>query len=66
MTDLIPPKLAAKRLCVAASTLAAWRCRGCGPKFVRCGRAIRYEAAEIEAFVERNRRRHTTCIGDNG
>lgn len=42
---------AARRLRLSPSTLANWRAAGTGPAFCRIGRAVRYDAAEIEQFV---------------
>ncbi len=46
---------AAEILSISARTLQSWRSRGCGPVFVRLGRAIRYRAEDLETFVRRRR-----------
>jgi predicted DNA-binding transcriptional regulator AlpA len=35
-------------------TLERWRITGCGPRFVRCGRSVRYKKSEVQAWLERN------------
>jgi hypothetical protein len=46
-------KAAADRLGISAGTLRNWRANGKGPAFVRIGAAIRYEVADLDAFVQR-------------
>lgn len=45
---------AARLLSISMRTLQAWRVSGHGPRFVRCGRAIRYRRIDLLAFVEIN------------
>lgn len=59
-TPLLCPKAAARHLGVSHLTLADWRYRGVGPRFVKCGRIVRYELAEIEAFKDDHRYTSTT------
>jgi predicted DNA-binding transcriptional regulator AlpA len=35
-------------------TLQDWRVRGCGPKFVKVGRSVRYRLEDVQAFVNEN------------
>lgn len=42
---------AAARLNLKVHTLAAWASRGEGPPFVKLGRAVRYPADELAAWV---------------
>lgn len=51
MEALITTQEAARRLSLSPGTLRNWRCRGCGPTFVRIGGAVRYRALDLEAFV---------------
>jgi predicted DNA-binding transcriptional regulator AlpA len=46
------PRAAAAFLGVAVATLADWRCKGQGPPFKRLGRAVVYDLAEINAWME--------------
>lgn len=45
---------AADLLNLSIRTLQAWRSRGCGPAFVRAGRAIRYRHQALHAWIEEN------------
>lgn len=46
---------ASTRLCIAIPTLRRWL-RQRRLAYVRCGRALRIEVAEIQRFIARNRR----------
>ena len=48
---VLKTKDAAERLQVSRRTLERWRRVGCGPQFVRFGRAIRYRLEDLEAWV---------------
>ena len=55
---------AASYLGLAASTLEKMRLRGTGPEFVRLGgRAIGYDLAMLDAWIERQRRTSTSDSG---
>jgi hypothetical protein len=54
---------AANFLGLKPKTLNQWRWRGFGPAFVRCGRACRYEVAELQRFIAANR---STSTADTG
>lgn len=53
-------KQAAERLTLSPNTLEVWRCRGDGPPFVKLGRAVRYRASDLDAYVERRTRNNTS------
>ena len=63
MTDTKPlhltPREAADRLRTSANTLANWRTKGGGPRFIKLGRKVLYPVAEIEAFEQRGLRQST-------
>lgn len=59
-TCLLTTKQAAQYLCLEPQTLEVWRGRGKGPAFVKIGALVRYERLELDAFIERNRRRNTS------
>lgn len=42
---------ASEYLGLAVSTLNKWRCHGCGPVFIKMGRAVRYRVEDLEAFM---------------
>lgn len=54
--ELLDTRQAAERLGLKNhGTLEVWRCTGrYDLKFIRVGRLIRYDAAEIERFLKRN------------
>ena len=45
---------AAELLGVSTRTLQAWRSQGCGPPFVRVGRAIRYRRRDLLSWIQNN------------
>ena len=51
---------AAAVLNLAVPTLRRWRWAGCGPRFAKIGRAVRYDPAELWAYIEAQTRRSTT------
>jgi hypothetical protein len=53
-SELLDERAAALHLGgVAPATLRNWRSRGVGPAYVRIGGVIRYQRADLDAFVER-------------
>lgn len=50
----------ASRLRVRVTTLANWRVRGDGPRFIKMGRKVLYPMVEIEAFEQRQLRASTS------
>ncbi len=55
---------AAALLNIAVPTLRRWRWSGDGPRFAKIGRAVRYDPAELRAYIERQTRRSTSDTGD--
>lgn len=55
-SGLLPPKQAARLLSVSIRTLEEWRKKGYGPEFIRAGRSIRYRLADVEAWIERQKK----------
>lgn len=49
---LLDPKAAALFLGLSEWTLAEWRCKGNGPRFVKLGNRVRYTPAVLAAWVE--------------
>jgi predicted DNA-binding transcriptional regulator AlpA len=41
----------AERLGVSRSTLQSWRYAGRGPRYLKIGRLIRYQAGDVEAYL---------------
>lgn len=50
--NLLDPPAAAQRLGLVPGTLANWRFRGIGPRFVRVNRQIRYDPRDLDAWVD--------------
>jgi Helix-turn-helix domain len=51
--DRLTEKAAAEYLDIPAGTLRNWRFVGKGPAYFRIGSAVRYEVADLDAFVQR-------------
>ena len=49
---------------VEVSTLRCWRSIGKPPRYVKVGAAVRYDLADIEAFIEAGWRNTTTTLLD--
>ena len=60
---LLTEKEAADYLNVAPATLRRWRWASRPPRFVKIGAAVRYDPADLEAFIEAGRRTSTTDPG---
>lgn len=41
-------------LFLSVRTLQTWRSKGCGPAFVRAGRAVRYRRCDLVAWIDLN------------
>jgi predicted DNA-binding transcriptional regulator AlpA len=54
---------AASLLNLAVATLRRWRWAGYGPRFVKIGRAVRYDPAELRAYIQRQTRASTSDAG---
>lgn len=49
--NLLTDDQVAAILGVKPHTLAVWRCKGIGPKFIRIGRRIRYPEPGLDEFL---------------
>jgi len=54
---------AARILAMQVTTLRRWRWSGKGPRFVKIGAAVRYDPADLTAFIEAGRRNSTSDPG---
>lgn len=55
LPKLMTPEQVADLLGVTPHTLAVWRSeKRYDFPYIKCGRLVRYRAADVEAFVERN------------
>ena len=57
---LLTEKQAGEFLRVEVKTLQYWRWKGGGPQFIKIGRLVRYQPADLQAFIDANRK-HNTC-----
>jgi Helix-turn-helix domain len=54
---LVSPKELSKMWDMPESTLRYWRCAGIGPTYVKLGGGIKYDLADVEAYVRANKRK---------
>jgi predicted DNA-binding transcriptional regulator AlpA len=59
-TGLVRETEAARVLGLSVRTLQKWRWSGRGPKFLRLNGAVRYDRADLEAFILSARRTSTS------
>lgn len=52
--ELMTPKEAGKYLKTSIVTLAVWRHKEKGPKFIRTGRHIKYAKEDLDAYLRDN------------
>ncbi len=53
---------AAHKLRLSVKTLRRWRWAGKGPRFLKLGAAVRYDSADLSAFIEAGRRTSTSAL----
>ena len=53
----------ALRLGIAAQTLAVWRLRGIGPRFLKLGSRVMYDPQDVSAWLNSRRRESTSDDG---
>ena len=59
-SHLLSDKQAAAVLGLAPNTLAVWRCTGrYNLPYVKAGRLVRYQAADLREFIQRRTASHT-------
>jgi predicted DNA-binding transcriptional regulator AlpA len=56
LPDYLDTKQAAGLCNLSHQTLAQWRRAGCGPAFIKLGRAIRYKRTDVEAWIASKQR----------
>ncbi len=59
-TPLLKEDDAAAILNIEVATLRRWRWAGKGPRFIKVGHAVRYDQADLEAFIQVGRRWSTS------
>jgi predicted DNA-binding transcriptional regulator AlpA len=60
LAPLLSTEQAATLLGLARQTLAIMRVHGRGPRYVKLGRRVFYDPADLSAWIEANKRRHTS------
>jgi hypothetical protein len=55
LQSLLKAKFVSEQLCVTEGTLAKWRLYGTGPNFIRVGRRIAYDPADVAAWLDARR-----------
>jgi hypothetical protein len=66
MTALLSAAVAAERLGVAKQTLAIWRVRGVGPRYVKVGARVLYAPDDVDAWIDSRKRASTSDRGTSG
>lgn len=59
MVKLVDTKTAAELLGLKVEGLQAFRSRGGGPRFVKLGKLVRYDVADLEAYINGCKRAST-------
>ena len=57
LPELLTETQVSRILNVSINTLRYWRYCGDGPNYIKMGRLVRYHAAELESYVQRQ-----TCV----
>lgn len=70
MSDIVTPAnlrptAAATYVGLAVPTLAKLRVTGDGAPYSKIGRAVIYAVADLDAWLEANKRKHTAELGDH-
>lgn len=60
MIELLNAKHTARHLCITEGTLAKWRLSGAGPRFIRIGRRIAYDASDLNEWLDARRVANTS------
>jgi len=47
------------------NTLEGWRVQGIGPRFIKIGRLCRYSIADLDVYLEAQKRQSTSQNGGN-
>ena len=62
MEKLLTTKEVAESFGIAPNTMEIWRIRGEGPRFVKCGRYVRYRRNDVEDYIESRTVSSTTRV----
>ncbi len=58
---LLTESQASEFLQISVRTLQAWRLRGGGPSFVKCGRSVRYRRRDVIQWMDHETVSHTSA-----
>lgn len=58
---LITNDTTAARMNISHRTLPVWRVQGRGPRFIKIGKLVRYDEADVDAWLEANTRTSTSA-----
>lgn len=47
---------------IKPTTMEIWRVQGVGPRFIKCGRLVRYSVADLDAYLESQTRNSTSQV----
>jgi hypothetical protein len=62
LPSLVDETRGAEILCQKVATLRKWRVQGKGPRFVKMGSAVRYDLADLTAYVESRKVDSTSAV----
>ena len=66
MRELLSSNEAAKYLRLASQTLNRMRCDGTSPPFIKIGRRVLYDLADLDRYLDSRRRLSTSDPGSAG
>lgn len=62
--DLVATPAAAEHLGgLKPTTLEIWRVQGRGPRYIKCGRLVRYRIEDLDAYLDAQTRTSTSQAG---
>lgn len=64
MSRLVAENEAAEHLGLSKRTLQKWRVTGGGPPYSKLGTAVRYDLADLDAYLAARRRESTSDTGE--
>jgi len=63
--QLLDQREAARLLRLSERTLERLRLQGGGPLYIKCGRSVRYRAADLETWIAQRVVSSTSAVGDD-
>ena len=59
---MIDTRELAAKIRTQPNTIEGWRLQGVGPRFIKCGRLVRYRIEDVEAWIEEQTRTSTSDV----